>query len=249
MSKELANRLTGSTDCDLSNGMIMKKFLIVSVVSDIAILSTDRDLKNGMVMKTYLGVCGIALVTYILITLYRRYKQKEKSDHTEKSPIMFSEPALPVSHTENPISYTDNKNVRPVFNQVAARNAFMKNINRFTPKLHTLTDNTYSNKDIREDWYNEIIDINDHDLCELWKLIYKDEAAVKRIFAQWGLSPDQCTSFYAFKMHTDMYQTEDGASVKEGGSYNVMSPCWILTTHDKDSGKDVKSVILKGVVK
>lgn len=124
--------------------------------------------------------------------------------------------------------------------KIGAKETFIKNIKRFTTKLNSLLDNSYNSSD----WTDDIIDLNNEELTDLWKRIYKNVDSILRIFAMWGIKPENCTSFVGIDSYKEMYATNTGIGIEKGIRYIVKSPCWILT--DNATGK--KEIILKGVV-
>lgn len=124
--------------------------------------------------------------------------------------------------------------------EMGANETFIKNINRFTTKLNSLLDASYNSND----WTDDIIDLNNEELTGIWKRIHKNVDSILRIFAMWGIKPENCTSFVGIDNYKEMYTTDTGAYIEKGIRYIVKSPCWILT--DNATGK--KEIILKGVV-
>ncbi len=137
---------------------------------------------------------------------------------------------------------------RKKFNQVAAKNACLNNIDRFAPLLHSLVDGTYSQPSIQAQWNDLIVDINNQDLIDMWHLMRKSDSTIKQVLAQWGLTSDTCTNFDCMDFHKSIYATESGQSLMTGKHYTVLSPCWILTSNS-DNGAAQKIVVKKGIVK
>ena len=131
----------------------------------------------------------------------------------------------------------------PPINQMAAKTAFMDNIQRFIPKLNSLLDGSYNGND----WTDDVIDINESNLIEYWKKAYKESRSVLRLLSVWGLKPDMCTSFVCMDLHKEMYDKADGSSIETGLTYKVIKHCWLLT-QTKPDGRVEKKVIIKGVV-
>lgn len=180
---------------------------------------------------------GTAAVVGICVYSYFRYKRQQQPTSKSESPATNSQPRIKV-HTES----------TRTINQIAARNVFIKNINRFIPLLPSLTDGTYDQKETQNQWDDEIIDINNFDLINLWHIVRKNSDTVKHILAQWGLTPDLCTKFQCMPFHISMYESVNGEPITVGTTYGVEVPCWILTAHIAD-GKTEKKVIKKGKVK
>lgn len=196
-------------------------------------------------MSTSSLICigGIVLVISLGYTYYKKRCNKPTQNGNYTPKVSNVSPQA----TEKPVNKQVNSRPRTsavTFNQYAAREAFIRNIQRFAPLLQTLNNKTYNSNQ----WSTEIIDINDKDLTELWKLIHSDELKIKRILSQWGITSDTCTSFQCFDFHKEMYCTSDGSALKTGETYNVSKPCWILTIQG-NSGKTTKSIIIKGEVK
>ncbi|MBD5365025.1 MAG: hypothetical protein HDR79_08795 [Bacteroides sp.] len=185
---------------------------------------------------TTILVCTAALVG-ICAYSYHRYQRKLQEatpGKSEKRPQQIQTP------TAQPKQQT--------FNQAAAKSAFFNNLPIFIPLLHTLTDGTYEQKEVKGQWDDEVIDINNADLINLWHIARKNANTVKHILAQWGLTPDLCTEFQCMPFHLSMYQTSNGAPLVVGTTYTVESPCWVLSNHNSN-GQSEKTIILKGVVK
>lgn len=189
-----------------------------------------------MQSNTILWIGGIALVAILGIYVF---KASQKGVNKTKSKVIKEnddviKPNLP-SEPKQPAQ------PKPL-NQMAAKTAFLNNINRFVPRLNSLCDGTYNGND----WIDDIVDINDDDLMFLWKKIYNDSKAIVRILSAWGLKPEMCTSFVCMDAHKDLYTLVDGAAIEVGKQYVVKQQCWILTKNS--NGESVKKVIVKGKV-
>lgn len=128
-------------------------------------------------------------------------------------------------------------------NQMAAKRAFLENIDVFAPKLSTLLSDNYN----QSEWTDEIIGINNPDLIQIWKKIYKNKESVLRLFSSWGLKPEMCSSFVCQPSNRELYQLTDHSMLEIGKKYIVTSMCWILTATN-EKGENIKKVIIKGIV-
>lgn len=173
---------------------------------------------------------GIGVI--VAIMLYRAYSNKKSNTRETANPT-----------TPHPKQTPDISPEKKPLNSSVAKKAFLGNINRFISKLNSLCDGTYN----ENDWIDDIIDINNHDLIGFWKKCYRDENSVLRLLAMWGIAPDKCTSFVAMDYHKEMYELADNTPIMKGNTYKVKTPCWILTSSDGD-GKTKKSIILKGKI-
>ena len=129
--------------------------------------------------------------------------------------------------------------VRPQTPSVPAKDAFLKNVNNFAPFLNQL--NCALN---REAWTEQIININNPLLIDIWRRSMHDAALWKRILSSWGLRQDTCRSFTFLDKYGNMYDTVDGTSAVPGEKYRVIDGCWVLT--DEDTGS--KTVVKKGKI-
>ena len=149
--------------------------------------------------------------------------------------------------SKSPATPPAQKPAKPI-NQVAARQTFLKNVDKFSSLLPSLLDGGFKGQQKQSLWDDEIIDLQDQDLLALCKLVRNDEKTVKHILSQWGLTSDNCSSFQCMEFHKDMYETSEGKPLEIGEKYEVVAPCWILTIHGDDD-KIVKKIVRKGVVK
>lgn len=202
-----------------------------------------------MEVNTILWICGIAAVAILGAYTIKASKKSKGDSHHPVSPVRGqiggSDPTSrpqPPQNPVSPISPDPTKSQKPL-NQMAAKIAFLNNITRFIPKLNTLLDDSYKGND----WTDDIIDINDPNLIEYWKIIYKDKKTVLRVLSVWGLKPDMCMSFLSTDAHRYMYTKADGTPIEIGKNYNVIKHCWILS-QTNSAGKNKKTVIVKGEV-
>ena len=201
-----------------------------------------------METSTFLWIGGIAVIAILgVYTIKASKKKREETNNHHSSQIagqiggstQMRNPGMP----QKPVDKPGNTTSQNPLNQMAAKNAFLSNIKRFVPKLNSLLDGTYDDSD----WTDDIIDINDPDLIEYWKKIYKDSKAVLRVLSGWGVKPEMCTSFVSMDTHKSMYTKADGTSIDIGKNYNVIKKCWILTNTNSE-GKVSKTIIVKGEV-
>lgn len=182
-----------------------------------------------MQTSTFLWIGGLAAVA-----IWGIYTIKSSKSQPSKIPHR----PVPNTHSKDCVP----KTAKPI-NQMAAKSAFLKHVNQFAPRLNSLCDGTYKGSD----WVDEIIEINDQDLIELWKKIHNESKAILRVLSGWGLKPEMCMSFVCMETHKNLYATANGLPMEIGKTYNVTKQCWILTTANAE-GKNIKSVLVKGEV-
>lgn len=126
-----------------------------------------------------------------------------------------------------------------------AKEVFIKNIDKFQSLWDALAKEEKVPNDINE----VVIGLNNAELTNYWIKLSKNPTALKRILATWGISDVPCLSFTGMKSHTDLYTLGNGSPISEGVKYEVTSPCWLLTTTNKETNVTEKKVIKKGIVK
>ena len=185
----------------------------------------------------------LSLIAALIFLLYTGRRKTNQKPNTVK--VSEKQPNIGANCSEEPIKRVPQQQQ---INQIAARDAFLNNISLFSPLLSSLDNGSFGQKEVLSKWDDEIIDTNDFDLINLWKLVRSNGNSVKRIFAQWGLAPELCTEFECMDYHKSMYESVNEQPISVGVRYSVVSFPWILTSHDK-SDKVVKTIVKKGQVK
>ena len=197
-----------------------------------------------MEVSSILWIGGIAVVAVLGVYTIKAASRKKQGGETrvKVEPVIGTEGSTKVL-PKQPQPPVDPPLPPKPLNLMAAKKAFLNNINRFVSKLNSLCDGTYKSND----WTDDIIDINDEDLMGYWKKIHKDSKAILRVFSGWGLKPEMCSSFVSLEAHKELYTKTDGTPIEVGKNYNVVKQCWVLTEMNSD-GKTVKKVLVKGEV-
>lgn len=129
--------------------------------------------------------------------------------------------------------------------QGTAKEAFIANVGKFIQLFESLSKDESAPAQVNE----IIVSINNRELMDIWSRIHKNNAAILRILAMWGIRKEDEMKFLAQPYHLERYDViNDSSTLIEGMNYKVLSPCWLLTITN-ENGVGTKQVVKKGSVK
>ena len=172
------------------------------------------------------GVCATLIATKL-----KKTDSKATADNEDKpQPRILPEPKV-IQVAKHP--------------QGTAKEAFIANVSKFTQLFESLSKDENPPSQINE----IIVGINNKELMDIWSKIHKNNAAILRILAMWGIRKEDEMKFLAQPYHLERYDViNDSSTIIEGMNYTVLSPCWLLTITN-ENGIGVKQVVKKGSVK
>ena len=125
--------------------------------------------------------------------------------------------------------------------------AFAENLDKFAPLLPGIEKGEIDS----EKWKEAIINTNNEQLILYWKNVVgnKDLATrwLKVFLEPCGVHYDNCMSFVTTPIYAERYALKNGMRIVEGDTYNVISPCWLYSSYDKDDVETI-TVLYKGIV-
>lgn len=185
---------------------------------------------NPLVQNVLWCIAGIVGVV-VVVKLLRSKGSQERPSGSDNSKLLPDSSKVPPAP-----SVAEGKNV---VSKLSAKEAFLHNVDKFEHILPQLNDKLNI-----ESWSEQIIDINNPQLIELWKRCLKNVGVWKQMLSSWGLRQDTCKTFTYLDKYANMYDVADGKSPEDGCKYRVIDGCWILTNDNNGE----KRVIRKGLI-
>lgn len=188
---------------------------------------------NPLVQNVLWCIAGIVGVVVVVKLLHRK-GSKEVSSNSENPKLLSDSSKVPPI----PPIPSDPDGKKDVM-RLSAKEAFLRNVDKFEHILPQLNDKLNI-----ESWSEQIVDINNPQLIELWKRCLKNVGVWKQMLSSWGLRQDTCKTFTYLDKYANMYACTDGKSPEDGCKYRVIDGCWILTNDNNGE----KRVIRKGLI-
>ncbi len=188
---------------------------------------------NPLVQNVLWCIAGIVGVVCV-IKLLNRNGQQERPGDTQNTKL---QPDSCKIHSTPPVPLVpDGKNE---ITKLSAKEAFLCNVEKFKSILPQL-----NNRLNIAAWSEQIVDINNPQLIELWKSCLTNVAIWKQMLSSWGLRQDTCKTFTYLNKYANIYDMADGSAPEDGCKYRVIDGCWILTNDNNGE----KRVIRKGLI-